>query len=862
MGLATLGAGAYPLLYFENIENTTREGTSVDVTLVLSEKSYLDVRVPFEVDPASTASIMLSDDDEDNDFWIEENDDEDLGYTWDPETGQGVLIFDPGTREFTISVSIASDDLDEDTETVLLKVLTDEVTVARPVGTMTYTLSILDGDAPTGLVEVTTTEMDAEEGDLLYFNLTAGDTMEEDLNIAYQFELVSVDEGDFDLDEDEELTGTATISEDSSSTYVTLQMLDDLIEESEEVFIFRILSAVGLDSGDSYPLGDTECVVTVTDNDPVTAGFNEDYEENTRSVEEGTYIGLVVTISGSLPEDLEIPLQISGTATRGEDEDDTLNTTDYYIDPDYLEDNDTLLFESGDDSVTIPIYTWNDDLVESTETINITLGTPVTVDSGTVIEFSGFTSFSIEIEDNDPVKVSFGRINPDYDAYDTDSEEPRYIPVTERIIKESDGQLSFPVYLSAASEHDITFDLTLESSGTTATSYDNDLDADEQDWDYLLQTSSDTWQEDDRTHEVTIYAGYTTATVHIGLNDDQESALIPGQAPADDIEDDDTIRLSIGNLDTESTTAEFGTATSIDILVKEMPDIDVTDLFREIQLREDNWTNGQPPLNRITGLHELGWDFLPPESVDGDLTGYRSYKISFDLTSYDPDYPASPGNDSLKTTPAVPETYEEFEYYVYTPFRLRYPTGTERIVLQEGDTLEEGEKFLDHHADIATYRSYILWPLDLPVLEPEFTDESDQTRHAIDEAFSFNVDFRNSGVEQFPVQRLDLDQYPDSLRIYLSAGDILNSDTYSGSSVTVYQLVERDDGGMMLEIDTSSVSSLQIQYLDDNGGWRVAHPAYIYTQGSRLFWTDRGPPTTDHPPSEVNFRIYRVIANP
>jgi hypothetical protein len=183
-------------------------------------------------------------------------------------------------------------------------------------------------------------------------------------------------------------------------------------------------------------------------------------------------------------------------------------------------------------------------------------------------------------------------------------------------------------------------------------------------------------------------------------------------------------------------------------------------------------------------------------------------------------------------------------------------------VILEGLEPSNADEFNEENADIVRYSQFVLRPLDLPSLEPEYDVETDLTQYDVTTPFRWEMDFANSGVADFPVERLDFGTFPENLRVYLSPDSRPTTASSNLSSGSIYRLDEKADGRIFLEIDTASAGSIQIQYLDENGDWRVANPSQFSTPGSRFFWTDRGPPGTDRHPSQVSYRIYRVYHNP
>ena len=69
------------------------------------------------------------------------------------------------------------------------------------------------------------------------------------------------------------------------------------------------------------------------------------------------------------------------------------------------------------------------------------------------------------------------------------------------------------------------------------------------------------------------------------------------------------------------------------------------------------------------------------------------------------------------------------------------------------------------------------------------------------------------------------------------------------------------DGAFLLEFSSLSNRQYTVQYSRDLEAWTTVQPS-ITGNGSRLQWTDYGPPKTDSPPAHQTNRFYRVFLLP
>lgn len=83
----------------------------------------------------------------------------------------------------------------------------------------------------------------------------------------------------------------------------------------------------------------------------------------------------------------------------------------------------------------------------------------------------------------------------------------------------------------------------------------------------------------------------------------------------------------------------------------------------------------------------------------------------------------------------------------------------------------------------------------------------------------------------------------------------------AGTPFAVIPRTSLSDGTFLLEFTSLPGRAYAVQYSDDLVLWRTVAPT-LTGNGTRLQWTDYGPPRTDRPPSEVPNRYYRVFLLP
>ena len=307
--------------------------------------------------------------------------------------GSGWLTIPAGSSNATFAITPIDDSFVESDETVTLTLSSDAgYTVGTPADA---SITITDNDA---LAEVSITASDptaAEEGTATgQFTVTrTGDTAN-DLAVYYS----AGGTADFYMEPDYSGLpnfdgmmgeGWVTIPAGYASTTITVTPIDDAIVESNETVTVTLSSDAG------YAMGTpTSASVTITDDDTL-ADVSITASDPSAS-EQGAATGqFTVTRTGDTASDLAVYYSVGGTA-------------DYYMEPDYsgLPNFDGMgggwvTIPAGYASTTITIAPIDDAMIESNETVTLTLS----ADSGYTVGTPA--SASVTIADNDAlVEVS------------------------------------------------------------------------------------------------------------------------------------------------------------------------------------------------------------------------------------------------------------------------------------------------------------------------------------------------------------------------------------------------------------------------------------------------------------------------
>ena len=829
---------------FETAGQTVDETDTVYVTIKLSEPSLLEVEVPYVVASDSTAVL-------DEDFEIPE-DDEDTDYD-----NASPIVFAPGETSKTFEIDMINDSDVEDDEFIYIDLAQDEAGVVELGDITRHTIRVLDNDEVR--VYFKSHESEVYESSNISLPLYLSAPSDQDIEVSFSVTTLTASDDDIDMSSTYTTQSPLTISAGGTMSSVGIKVVNDSITDrnaggaDEETLEVVLQEAVLVDTGESIDFDTTPVLVTIVDNDPLTVEFSysDDLEQ---PVEINEYTSTSVSIrllnpdgyQSSASDDIDIPITYGGTAIRGDGDNDDYNTSD-----------DTITITAGNSSATFSVAINNDDNIEEDESIEFTLGTPAYQDGGDLI-LGEKSTLSFLIKDNDPVTLSFGALYSKDDeaaAEDDTIDDILYVPVGGSTVAESAGTVSIPVYLSSPSANNVEFDLEIVGAGTTATMYDSNNDSTDQDWDYTVSSADIT--KTDKSVAMVIRAGVQVANITLTLNNDTETPVIYGQAPASDVESDETVQFRISNVNTDSSYASMGDFSTYDLVIKDLPDIDITDLVNGLSPDPAGLVNGNVRYNPATALFEADYHMSLNTVLDpNDFPGYNSIKARFRLSNYDAANPDAETNDPLVKSPQYPDDGEEFNFFVDTPFQVRFPNNALWIRLKEG--VDPVDDYYDiTTADTIEIAPYILKTIDFPRLN-DF-EASIKGAFDLNDPLDWCVDFYSPGRLTMPLDRIDPTVNPERLRIYLSTAGANVYSSSSGTSLSFDNFVPQPDGSMLMVINTNNNTSVQIQYLDAGDEWRIVQPTSIATGGaSKLYWIDNGPPQTHTHPSNVNFRLYRA----
>jgi len=389
--------------------------------------------------------------------------------------------------------------------------------------------------------------------------------------------------------------------------------------------------------------------------------------------------------------------------------------------------------------------------------------------------------------------------------------------------------------------------------GTTARLYSPNVGSD---WDFLIGNSSGVPLAIELNKPVELSGlfipiGQDVSYLRLFFNQSEvRKTTYPTIRSADS---DRTIRLRLSAINTDESHVTPGEHMEFTVTLREYPDVEVTQLFHDIF---PYTPESLPVRNPRTGLHEVALNLQSDHVFSAEekeaLKGYRSWKVVFAPAIFDVDNPEAPTNDPRVRRYSNPNI--EYIRIPQSPFRPRYPSNEALDLLIEGQP-RSGSDYLDINADTYSLEYEFFRRVDLPLLnanrEQPLSYDSD-----LNDPVQFLIDFANNNRTEFELSRLTRE---GAVRIYLSREvPTGSSQLVPVSTSNILRFSPQSDGSVFVEVENPEARNMGIQYLDDDGIWRSVSSEFR-DLGTRLMWTDRGPPYTHKHPKDVPFRLYRFF---
>ncbi len=278
----------------------------------------------------------------------------------------GALTFAAGQSQLQITVSVTGDlaaELDETFQVELSNAVNAAISASPGIGT------ILDDEPRLSIGDVTIVEPDSGSANAI-FTVTLTETSTNAVTVVFSTANGTATDGS---DYQGVSSGTLTIAAGSTTGQITVQVLGDLIEESDESFFVNLSNAA------NATIGDSQGQANILDND-------RGISINSITVTEGNGGSLSAVFTVTLSQASGVSTTVAfatsnGTATAGTD---------------YTTASGTVTFAPGQTARTITVQVLGDTLNENDETFNVTLSGAV---NGVIQQAVGVGT----IADNDPL---------------------------------------------------------------------------------------------------------------------------------------------------------------------------------------------------------------------------------------------------------------------------------------------------------------------------------------------------------------------------------------------------------------------------------------------------------------------------
>ncbi|MCF8274575.1 MAG: HYR domain-containing protein, partial [Flavobacteriaceae bacterium] len=300
----------------------------------------------------------------------------------------GTLIFSGATGETqTITITVNGDDILEPTETFTVD-LSENDFGGRDI---TYTDdsglgTIIDNDS-TLLTILANDDAAAEPSNNGQFTVSLGLVSSTDTEVSYVISGTATATNDYTP-----LTGTVTIAAGSlSATINVLVVNDNILEDSETV----TLTLNAITSGDADITIDTnndEAIVTITDEDVAEVSITATDASASEPSNNGQF---TVSLTNASDVATTVSYTIGGTATGGTD---------------YTALSGTVTIPSGSTSATIDVAVLDDFVLESSETVIVTIDAITSGDADVSIDTNNDEA-TVTISDNDAASLSISDVN-------------------------------------------------------------------------------------------------------------------------------------------------------------------------------------------------------------------------------------------------------------------------------------------------------------------------------------------------------------------------------------------------------------------------------------------------------------------
>ncbi|MBO9155429.1 Calx-beta domain-containing protein [Chitinophaga sp. GCM10012297] len=293
----------------------------------------------------------------------------------------GTAVIAAGQGSVNIPVAVMDDQLMEPTETVIVSLNGGSSTSFTFTGTGTATVNIADEESsvPGNLALTLSKTADGAEpvtNGGFRINLASGVTLSENVTVTYTIAGSAIAGLDYIG-----LTGTVVIPAGQTGIDIPVVVIDDqVIEQTESV----IVTLTGGSSASFTFAGTGSATVNITDDENIPANLALNVTKDGDGAEPAVNGSFTISLPAGItsPEDITVNYTISGTAA---------------ADADYAAITGAVIIPAGLPGVTVPVTVTDDQVIENTETVILTLAGG----SSASFTFTGTGNATVDITDDE-----------------------------------------------------------------------------------------------------------------------------------------------------------------------------------------------------------------------------------------------------------------------------------------------------------------------------------------------------------------------------------------------------------------------------------------------------------------------------
>ncbi|TWU02568.1 Calx-beta domain-containing protein [Stieleria varia] len=262
------------------------------------------------------------------------------------------VLIPAGQTTATIEIPVIDDATVESTESVsvqLVAVTSSNDALALDTSADNASIDIVDND--TALIQVSLDNNGAEDSNSSgQFTITQSAVSSSDTLIGYTIGGTATSGDDYTA-----LSGTVTIPSGSTSVTIPVPVVDDGIVEADETVLITLDQVVQSNGGITIDPQEDSLTLLIVDNDSATVSIELESDGSESGASPASF---TVTQSAVSSVDTVIQLAVSGTATSGDD---------------FQITSQSVTIPAGQTSASIVVSILDDELLESAETIIVTL---------------------------------------------------------------------------------------------------------------------------------------------------------------------------------------------------------------------------------------------------------------------------------------------------------------------------------------------------------------------------------------------------------------------------------------------------------------------------------------------------------